>query len=228
MEKWKHYYDHLIPYRINKDGALAEWIPENYADNYSHRHNSHLYPVFPGTEFLQPNSDTALLNATRIALTKRFKYDTESAHGLIHVALMAARLHDKEKVLTNLDRFSRRNYVYSGLVTSHNPDHAIYNLDGVLSLQRLVSEMLVFSQPGRIELLPACPKDFPKENYPGFGYMVVISLILAGLKVGFSRQPIHAGRNDTCEFILGNKSTTIRLLAGKQYTFDRLLKLVKS
>jgi alpha-L-fucosidase 2 len=227
MEKWKAYYDNIIPYRINADGALAEWAPANYPDNYSHRHNSHLYPIFPGTEFLQKGSNPQLLEAARVALAKRFKYDTESAHGLIHVALMAARLHDSKMIATNLTRFAQRNYVYSGLVTSHNPNHAIYNLDAVLSLQRLLSDMVVFSQPGRIELLPACPTDFPTGQLSGLrihgGHKLDISWNNGQLRSA----TVYAGKNDQCEFIYEGKVKTIRLVAGLSYILDKNLNVME-
>ncbi len=226
MNKWKHYYDNIIPYRINEDGALAEWASANHPDNYAHRHNSHLYSVFPGTEFLQPGSNPQLLQATRVALAKRFKYDTESAHGLIHIALMAARLHDAQMIATNLTRFAQRNYVYNGLVTSHNPEHAVYNLDAVLSLQRLLSEMLVFSQPGRIELLPAYPKDFPNGQLSGLrihgGHKLDISWSNGQLKSA----TIYTGKNDKCEFIYGSKTKSLRVVAGMKYVLDERLNLI--
>lgn len=228
MTRWKQYHDNLVPYRINADGALAEWIPANYPDNYSHRHSSHLYPIFPGTEFLQPNSDPKLLQAARVALAKRYKYDTESAHGLIHIAMMAARLHDQQIPITNLNRFAKRNYVYSGLVTSHNPEHEIYNLDAVLSLQRLLSEMLVFSQPGHVEFLPACASSFPSGKLSGLringGHKMDISWLDGKLKSA----TIYAGQNDDYEFVYGKKIKKIRLAAGGRYTFDSQFNIVRS
>lgn len=218
MDKWKRYRDNLVPYRINADGALAEWIPAQYPDEYSHRHNSHLYPVFPGTEFLQPNADENLLQGARIALDKRFKSDTESAHGLIHLALMATRLHDKEKVMANLNRFAQRNYVYTGLSTSHNPNHEIYNLDSSLSLQRLIADMLVFSQPGHIELLPACANNFPDGKLSGVrihgGHKLDIQWAAGKLK----STTIHAGKNESCTFLHNGKEKKLQLVAGKDYT----------
>ena len=218
MSKWKSYHDNLIPYRINEDGALAEWIPNQYRDNYNHRHNSHLYPVFPGTEFLQQGTRSELLNAAREALTKRFKYDTESAHGLIHIALMAARLHDTTKVSTNLDRFARRNYVYNGLVTSHNPEHEIYNLDAVLSLPRLLYDLLVFSQPGRLELLPACPKDFPAGKLSGMRIHNGHKLDISWKDGQLVSATIYPAKNDKVEIVLGNRVKTIEVSSGVAYT----------
>jgi len=226
MDKWRQYRDRIIPYRINSDGALAEWAPENYPDNYTHRHNSHLYPIFPGTEFLQPGSDRRLLEAARVALNKRFATDTESAHGLIHIALMAARLHERTKVVDNLNRFAKRKYVYTGLSTSHNPGHAIYNLDAVLSLQRLLSESLVFSQPGRIELLPACANELPAGQLNGLRIHGAHKLDIAWANGKLVKATVYAGSNDHCAFVYGSDLKKIALVAGKKYTFDKQFNLL--
>jgi len=224
-DKWRNYYDQMVPYRINADSALAEWAPQDYPDNYAHRHNSHMYPVFPGTAFLQPDSDPKLLQAARVALSKRFGYDTESAHGLIHIALMAARLHDAEKVAMNLQRFAQRHYVYNGLVTSHNPEHSIYNLDAALSLQRLLSDLLVFSQPGRVELLPACSSSFPTGKLTGLRIHGGHKLDISWANGGLVSAVVHAGHNDSCTFICNKKSVTIKMVAGKQYRFNNRMEL---
>ncbi|WP_158674128.1 glycosyl hydrolase family 95 catalytic domain-containing protein [Pedobacter sp. KBW01] len=225
MDKWKHYRDNIVPYRINADGALAEWIPAQYADEYAHRHNSHMYPIFPGTEFLQADADKYLLQGAKVALAKRFKSDTESAHGLIHLALMAARLHDEEKVAANLNRFAQRNYVYTGLSTSHNPNHAIYNLDSSLSLQRLLADMLVFSQPGRIELLPAYSSNLPDGKLSGVrihgGHKLDLQWIAGKLQSAI----IYAGANETCTFLYKGKEKKIQLMAGKIYIFNSMFQL---
>jgi alpha-L-fucosidase 2 len=58
-------------------------------------------------------------------------------------------------VRQNIERFSKRNYLYDGLITSHEPGRAIFNLDAILSFPRLLMEMLVFTKSGYIEFLPA-------------------------------------------------------------------------
>ena len=157
MERWNAILQKLPAYRINNDGALAEWVDPAYPDIYNHRHNSHLYPVFPGIDLVGPDADPALQKAAKVALDKRFGFDTSSAHGLIHLALQAARLGDADKVRQNIERFSKRNYLYDGLITSHEPGRAIFNLDAILSFPRLLMEMLVFTKSGYIEFLPAWP-----------------------------------------------------------------------
>ena len=42
IPKWEAMLKRLPEYRINEDGALAEWIPEGGPERYKHRHLSHL------------------------------------------------------------------------------------------------------------------------------------------------------------------------------------------
>jgi hypothetical protein len=223
IEKWQAYRENLVPYRINADGALAEWVPEKYRDNYAHRHNSHLYPVFPGMEFLQADADAALLKAAGVALDKRFAFDTTSAHGLIHVALMATRLHDVEKVRTSLDRFSRRQYIYPSFMTSHEPGQEIYNLDSILSLPRLLMEMLVFSRPGHIELLPAWPGEFADGSIQGVlvrgGHRIDIAWEHGKLKSA----TLYAGSKDNVTITYGDRTRSLACRPGAVYRFDSQL-----
>lgn len=159
---------HRLPdFRINSDGALAEWIDDDYADVYDHRHISHLYPVFPASQISRYHGEKKLSDAAKEALEKRFQFDTGSAHGLIHLALQASRLGEVGKVADNLNRFSRRQYVFGGLVTSHDPHHSVYNLDAVLSLPRLFMEMLVYTEPDMVVLLPAWPGNYPDGKLAG-------------------------------------------------------------
>ena len=215
--KWQSLRDRLPAYRINRDGALAEWCDAAFPDRYSHRHSSHLYPVFPGTEFLKPGADPALVQAARVALDLRFKTDTEAAHGLIHIALMAARLHDPDKIALNLERFSKRNYIYAGLSTSHDPNHEVYNLDSVLSLPRLMAEMVVFSQPGRIEFLPALPANFPAGKLAGLRIHGGHKLDIAWRGGKLVAATLRAGKDGIIEVKSGATSRTLDLKAGRDY-----------
>ncbi len=227
IAKWKDFRKTLPAYRINEDGALAEWAPEKYKDNYRHRHNSHLYPIFPGMEFLESDADPELLQATRVALDKRFASDTTSAHGLIHVALMAARLHDVEKVRTNLDRLSRRRYHFTSLATSHNPNYKIYNLDASLSLPRLLMEMLLFSRPGHLELLPAWPKEYPAGSIKGVLVRGGHKIDLAWADGKLTSAVLYAGHDEHITITCGAKTLTLQCQANKIYKIDDQLKVRK-
>lgn len=218
--KWQHYLEHLPAYRVNEDGALAEWVDPRYPDIYDHRHLSHLYLVFPGSQLRKDKGDDRLKEAAKVALDKRFAFDTSSAHGLIHVALQAARLGDLDKITTNLDRFSRRHYVYNSLVTSHDPEHTVYNLDAVLSLPRLFMEMLVYTEPGKLELLPAWPKEYADGKLEGVRLYGGHVLKLAWKGGKLAHASLQAGKSETLEVVYEGQSRKIRLEKGKEYDLD--------
>ena len=219
LAKWNNYLQRLPSYRINDEGALAEWIDEAYQDVYNHRHLSHLYPVFPGSQLGKSEGDPRLIHAARIALNKRFAFDTGSAHGLIHVSLQAVRLGDIDKVKTNLDRFSRRHYLYDGLVTSHDPEHQVYNLDAVLSIPRLLMEMLVYTEKGKIELLPAWPCDYADGSIKGIKIYGGHTLDITWKAGKLIEAVLYARQNERYEVVCGDVRRHVQLHKGKTYHF---------
>ena len=222
LNKWSSYLHKLPSYRINKEGALAEWVDVNYKDVYNHRHNSHLYPVFPGTELVGSHADRRLQKAARIALDKRFAFDTSSAHGLIHLALQAVRLKDLDKVRQNLDRFSKRKYFYNSLVSSHEPSGGIYNLDSVLSFPRLLMEMLVYTQPGKIELLPAWLEGFPDGTVRGMKVMGGHTLDMSWKNGKITNLSIHAANNESYTISWKDRERKILLKSNETHKIDSL------
>ncbi len=165
LPKWRAMLEKMPPYLVNEDGALKEWAHPSLEDAYNHRHLSHLYPLWPGHE-INPEDTPALFEAARKAAHLR-EMGNESAHGLMHMALVAARLKDDGIVARNLQFLLEHEYIYRSLVTSHNPKHKIYNVDASCSLPAIVLEALVYSRPGVVELLPALPEVLRKGSVDG-------------------------------------------------------------
>jgi hypothetical protein len=153
---WEAMLAKCPPYLVNRDGALKEWADPDWHDRYNHRHVSHLYPVWPGHE-INPEDTPALFEAARIAAQKRGR-GNGSAHGLAHMALIGTRLKDADLVNGNLKFMLSNDYLLPSLFTFHNPG-TIYNSDMLCSLPAVVMEMLVYSRPGVVELLPALGHD---------------------------------------------------------------------
>lgn len=196
-------------------------MDKSYPDVYNHRHNSHLYPIFPGTDLRHCiKNGTNWTQAASIALDKRFAFDTSSAHGLIHLALQASRLGKTEVVEQNIDRFSRRGYLYNSLVTSHEPGQQIYNLDAVLSFPRLLMEMLIFTEPGRIELLPSWPVSYPNGSVKGVRLYGGHTLDPTWKNGKSTRASLLAGSDDKFELIYGDYKKTLKLKKGQKYTLE--------
>jgi alpha-L-fucosidase 2 len=180
VAKWRTILNRMRPYRINEDGALAEWVHPEHTDNYAHRHLSHLYPLFPGFEITR-EEQPKLFDACRIALEKRLGIGLESQTGwsLVHMANIYARLGLGDKSLECLDIMSRT-CVGQNLFTHHNDwrnmgvtlrlilgRNAPYQVDAIMGMTAAVLEMLVFSTPNVIKLLPALPTRWNKGTIKG-------------------------------------------------------------
>ncbi|GAA3597449.1 glycoside hydrolase N-terminal domain-containing protein [Flavivirga amylovorans] len=164
----KSIIDKLPPYQINKDGAIAEWIHPDFEDNYNHRHNSHLYAVYPGID-INPTTPE-LYDASKMAIQKRLAtgQGDRSAHGFMYQGFFGARLQDPSIPWNSFNTIAKESFLYSSFITSHNPKHRIYNLDATLSMPAILSEMCIYSRPGVLNVLPGIPLDkLPKGKLTG-------------------------------------------------------------
>ena len=100
VERWRKILAKLPDYDINEDGAIKEWIHPELKDNYHHRHQSHIYPLFPGIEVTEENNPE-LFKAIKIAVEKRLTVGLTAQTGwsFAHMANIYARLGDGERAL---------------------------------------------------------------------------------------------------------------------------------
>ncbi|MFD9049368.1 glycosyl hydrolase family 95 catalytic domain-containing protein [Streptomyces zaomyceticus] len=155
----------LPAYRVNDEGALAEWAWPGLGDRYDHRHLSHLYPVWPLDE-INPYDTPGLADAARRALALRGP-ENDSAHGHLHHGLVAARLGDAARTGEALDRVLTGDYFHDSLMSAHYPARDVYNADAAHALPALLVEALVRSTPSRLVLLPAPPARCPRGRLTG-------------------------------------------------------------
>jgi hypothetical protein len=156
-------------YRINDDGALAEWLPDNLKENYSHRHVSHLYALF---EMIPPefNDHPELMAAAREAVERRMIHRRienggEMAFGLAQMGMIAANLRNSD-IAGEIINWISRYYFTPSLGTWHNSGN-LFNMDVSGGFPTVVMHSLAYSEPGLVCLLPALPKDWKTGSIRG-------------------------------------------------------------
>jgi alpha-L-fucosidase 2 len=154
VQKWKAMLAKLPPYLLETDGTLKEWAWPTLEERYSHRHISHLYGAWPGDE-IDPDRTPQLALAAMLADRKRVP-ERLAAHGRCHRALVGARLKDSYMVDTELRQLIEQGYVARTLRCSHDP-WAFPMPDAQGGIPTIMMEMLAYSRPGVIEVLPALP-----------------------------------------------------------------------
>jgi hypothetical protein len=164
IPKWKAMIAKLPPYLLEPDGTLKEWSWPTLEERYSHRHISHLYGAWPGDE-IDPDRTPQLARAAMMADRRRVP-ERLAAHGRCHRALVGARLKDSFMVDTELRQLIEQGYVGPTLRCSHDP-YAFPMPDAQGGIQIIMMEMLAYSRPGVIEVLPALPLTLVKGSIKG-------------------------------------------------------------
>ncbi|MDR1294186.1 MAG: discoidin domain-containing protein, partial [Bifidobacteriaceae bacterium] len=166
---WRELLDNLPPYIVNSEGTLSEWAWPDLAERnqYTHRHSSGLMPIWPYGE-ITPETSLVEFNAAKRFLQRKDEGTYENAgHGLLHGALVAANLNQTASVRSKLVRFVRDNYYYASLGTAHYNGYNVFCTDVANSVPTILMEMLVSSEPGTLELLPALPTDLGTGSVQG-------------------------------------------------------------
>ena len=169
-ETWRDMLKRIPPYKINEDGAIAEWIHDDFKDNYAHRHLSHLYPLFPGREITE--KDERLFTACKKAIDLRRSLGLKEQTGwsFAHLANLYASAGEGEKAeecLKLLIRFC----VGENLFTYHNDylnqgvtlkflwaKNAPFQVDANMGFTAAVQNMLVKSTETELKIFAATPR----------------------------------------------------------------------
>lgn len=173
VSKWKAMLGKMPPYLVELDGTLKEWAWPTLKEHYSHRHVSHLYGAWPGDE-IDPDRTPELARAALIADRRRtfdtlptaVAGETLPAYTRCHRALVGARLKDNVIVDVQLRQLMEQGYVSTALRCSREP-YAVPVPDAHGGIPALIMEMLLYSRPGIIEVLPALPETLVKGSISG-------------------------------------------------------------
>jgi alpha-L-fucosidase 2 len=150
----------LLPQAIGKDGLLREWADDWGQLEPQHRHLSPLYGLYPGGVFSIERTP-ALAEACRKVLEQRG--DGSSGWSRAWKAACWARLHNGDRAWHIFNGYLRQQANLQLLAKCGAP----MQIDGTMGMAAAIGEMLLQSQEGVIEVLPALPMAWRQGSFSG-------------------------------------------------------------
>ena len=165
IPKWKAILAKLPPHLLEPDGTLKEWAWSDLGERYNHRHISQGYGAWPGDE-IDPDRTPKLAKGLVIADRKRV-HERLAAHSQCQRGLIGARLKDNYMVDSELRQLLEQGFVGTTLLCPHDPYANMRIADAQGGIPAIMMEMLAYSRPGIIEVLPALPPTLVKGSING-------------------------------------------------------------
>lgn len=150
----------LAPNQVGKNGQLQEWLEDVDELEPQHRHLSHLWGLYPGSE-ITPERTPELARAAAVTLDRRGTGGCGWSYAWKIGA--RARLYDGEKALEQL----RALLTASSLPNLFSLCSRAMQVDANFGATAAIAEMLVQSHQEVIQLLPALPAAWGNGSVSG-------------------------------------------------------------
>jgi len=152
--------EQLAPLQIGKHGQIQEWIVDWDEIEPEHRHISHLWGLYPGSQ-ISPDETPQLARAAAQTIRRRGTGGCGWSYG--HKVGFWARLYEAEPALAEL----RALLTESSLPNLFSLCGRALQVDGNFGATAGMSEMLLQSQRGELQFLPAVPEEWSSGSVKG-------------------------------------------------------------
>jgi alpha-L-fucosidase 2 len=207
--------DNILLPQIGSWGQLQEWKEDVDDSTSRHRHISHLFALHPGRQ-ISPLKTPELAEAARVTLEARG--DDATGWSLGWKVNFWARLKDGDRAYKLYRMIMKPSGAggsgsgsYPNLLDAHPP----FQLDGNMGATAGVAEMLLQSQTGDIEFLPALPHQWASGKVKGLrargGYTVDMDWKNGELKTAL----IKSDQTKKVTLIYQGKTIQKELLSGQ-------------
>ena len=194
-------------------GQLMEWMGEKPdLEKGHHRHTSHLFAVYPGSQITLANHPD-LMKGAIVSLTQRGEVgDSRRSWTWAWRTALWARMGEADRAHGCVAGLLAHNTM-ENLWTTHPP----FQIDGNLGIPAGMAEMFLQSHAGEISLLPALPKVYATGSVKGLRARGNVIVDVAWKDGKFAGATLTSKSDQTVKVRIAGESSPreIKLKAGK-------------
>lgn len=202
--------DRLPAIRVTPDGRLHEWPTDWQPSEPQHRHQSHLYGLYPGAE-IDPLRTPEWAAAARTSLELRTDGAVNGGWTAAWLVALWARLFEPSRAVAAIQDYLSR-LVSDNLM---HRDGDIFQIDANLGMTGCIAELLLQSHADVIRILPALPPEWPDGSFHGLRARGGLTFDITWRNSTLTQAAVHATHPGTHQIALPTETRTITLTPGQ-------------
>jgi alpha-L-fucosidase 2 len=215
----------IAPNQVGQFGQLQEWLEDKDDPKNTHRHVSHLWAVYPGSDITW--QDKKFFDAARQSLI--YRGDAATGWSMGWKANLWARFLDGDHALLILRNLlqpvgavSGQGGLYPNLFDAHPP----FQIDGNFGACAGIAEMLLQSHTGEILFLPALPNAWSAGSVKGLRARGAVTVDMDWKDGQLVTARLTARNNGSLHLRYGNRTGTWEAKAGQSVKLDANLQII--
>jgi len=190
----------LVPPQTGKSGALQEWTLDMEQLEKEHRHFSHLYGLYPGN-VISAKRTPEYIEACKTVLEQR----GDGGTGFSRAWKMAlwARLYDGDRANRIFKGYLKEQAYPQLFAKCYTP----LQVDGSFGVTAGITEMLIQSHEGVIDLLPALPSEWENGRFNGVCARGAFEISMEWKNKTISDVSVLSRAGSTCSINPGTKGS---------------------
>ncbi|MBB3209879.1 alpha-L-fucosidase 2 [Rhodopirellula rubra] len=181
----------IMPPQIGSDGSLQEWAEDYEQLEDKHRHFSHMYGLYPGN-VISAKRTPQWIDGCKAVLEQRGDGGTGFSRGW--KMNLWARLYDGERAHKIFKGYIKEQ-AYPQLFAKCNTP---LQVDGTFGVAAGITEMLMQSHEGVIDLLPALPSSWNAGRFDGVCARGAFELDMQWDQNQITRVEVQSKKGQTC------------------------------